>query len=220
MYATMIALSILLGLSTYAFSLMKKSIPGNIVLYSVFLELLISIYLALMMTYILSKGTVYGLNGSGGAAGMLIGTAIIYKIIPQYGKQFFSSCILSLPLMYGIGKIGCAFAGCCGGIGYNGPFHIHSACGNVFPIQAVEAAVFLIIFVISLWFYRNDRFHPLHAAIIYCIMKIFLDFFRETHESQFITANQIMCFGIALFLEIIFQIKKRRITPNEFRNTL
>jgi hypothetical protein len=57
--------------------IIKQDNRRYIVLYSVFLELLISIYLTLMMTYILSKGTVYGLNGSGGAAGMLIGTAII-----------------------------------------------------------------------------------------------------------------------------------------------
>jgi len=218
MYATMIGLSLVLGLGTYAFSLMKKGVPGNIVFYSLFLELILSIYLALMTTYILSGGIKYGLNGSGGAAGMLIGAAIMYRLIPQYGKQFFSSCILSLPLMYGIGKIGCAFAGCCGGIGYNGPFHIHSDCGNVFPIQTVEVAVFLTIFAVSLWFYQKDIFNPLYAAIVYCIVKILMDFFRETHESQFITVNQIMCFGIALVLGLIVGLQKRRMC-NEVRNT-
>lgn len=220
MYAIMIGLSLMLGLGTYAIDLIKKNVPGNIAFYSVFLELIISIYMALMTTYILSGGTGYGLTSSGGAAGMLIGVAIMSRILPQYGKQFFSSCILSLPLMYGVGKIGCAYAGCCGGISYNGPFHIHSDRGNVFPIQVVEVVVFLSIYVFSLWLYRKDRLNPIYAAIVYCFIKIFLDFFREPHESQFITSNQIMCLGIALLLILVTGIKKGRTLHNEVKNTV
>ncbi len=215
MYAAMIGLSIVLGLGAYALSLKKKSVPANIIFYSVILELVISIYLALMTTYVLSGANGYGLTSSGGAAGMLIGVFIMSKITPQYGKSFFDSCVLSLPLMYGIGKIGCAFAGCCGGIGYTGPLHIGSERGDVFPIQALEAIVFLSIYAISLFLYLEERFNSLHAAIAYSFVKILLDFLREAHETKLITANQIMCLGIVLALLLVNGFEKRRAFSNE-----
>ena len=209
MYAIMIGLSIVLGLGTCAFFLAKKNVPVNIAVYSVFLELVISTYLALMTTYILSGGENYGLTSSGGAAGMLLGAFIMSKITPQYREQLFSSGILSLPLMYGIGKIGCAYAGCCGGIKYEGIFHISSERGNVFPIQTMEAIVFLVIYAVSLLLYLRDRFNPLYAAMSYSFVKIILDFLRQTHESRFVTANQIMCFVIVLVLALTSGIQRK-----------
>lgn len=99
-----------------------------------------------MTTFMLSKAANYGLNSTGGALGILAGVLIFSKITPQYKSAFFEAYTLVLPLMYGIGKIGCSFAGCCGGLPYNGIMRVHTQSGGAFPIQKLEALVFLLLF--------------------------------------------------------------------------
>ena len=232
MYRLMIGLSITLGIAVASFALGKKKVPANIIFLSVILELMLTIYLAIVTSYLLSGTKGYGLNGTGGAVGMILGAFIFSKITPKYKDAFLGAYVLALPLMYGLGKIGCSFAGCCGGISYNGPFHISTDHGNAFPIQALEAAVFLGLFVASAIIYVRDcsnsasaakdslnaistgvihakvRFNPVVAAIIYSIVKVLLDFLRETHNEKMITTNQIMCLSVAIILALVLRFRK------------
>ena len=52
------------------------------------------------------------------------------------------------------------------------------------------------------------NFDPLVAALIYSIIKILLDFFRDTHPARLITTNQIMCAVIAIALGISIVLRK------------
>ncbi len=210
MYKIMIILSFFLGTLVTLIVLRKKSVPANLIFYSSLLNLILTIYLALMVTYILSGATGYGFNSTGGAIGMLLGAFIISKIAPKYKEDFFNSVVLALPLMYGIGKIGCSFAGCCGGRQYEGVFHICTAHGNVFPVQILEAIVFMIIFAVSLLLFFRNKFNAINAAILYSMTKILLDFFRDTHENSLITANQIMCLSIVIILLVLPTVQKRQ----------
>ncbi len=197
MYRIMIGLSFAIGITTAAIALKKRGVPGNIIAYSAVLEIMLSMYLALVTAYILSGAENYGLNGSGGAFGILLGAFIFSKITPKYKDAIYSAYVIILPLMYGIGKIGCSFAGCCGGIKLNG--------GKAFPIQIVEAIVFLAVFAASAFAFFKEKYEPVTAAIIYAAVKIVLDFFRDTHEEHLITTNQVMCVVIiALLLGVKF----------------
>ena len=204
----MIGLSFILGNAAAAIALKMRKVPNNIIIYSVALELTISMYLGVMFAYLLAGGKSYGLNSTGGAVGILLGALIFSKITPMYKDSIFSAYILALPLMYGLGKIGCAFAGCCGGIGYNGLLHVHGKSGNVFPIQAVEAAVFLILFAISAFFFLKRKYSPAIAAVIYALVKILLDFLRDTHAEHVITANQIMCMAVVAGIVVGKAVRK------------
>ena len=210
MYRTMIITSIVAGFLAAVGLLGKKKVPVNYIGYSAFLNLALMLYLALGVTAFLSGFKSFGLNSSGGALGIIIGTLIISKIIPKYKNEFISSYMIVLPLEYGIGKIGCAFAGCCGGIPYTGPGSIHIDGRGIFPIQAVEAITFIFIFIISAVFYLKSVYNPLIAGAIYAFIKILLDFLRDTHNNTIITSNQIMCFVIAIsFLIIHFMNSKK-----------
>lgn len=201
MYRIMIGLSFAIGITTAAIALKKRGVPGNIIAYSAVLEIMLSMYLALVTAYILSGAENYGLNGSGGAFGILLGAFIFSKITLKYKDAIYSAYVIILPLMYGIGKIGCSFAGCCGGIKLNG--------GKAFPIQIVEAIVFLAVFAASASVFFKEKYEPVTAAIIYAAVKIVLDFFRDTHEEHLITTNQVMCVVIiALLLGVKFMSYK------------
>ena len=124
MYRLMILSSFVLGLLSAAFVLRRQNVKPSIIGLSVILEMALTFYMALIITAILSGTKSCGLNSTGGALGLILGVIIFGLITPQYKKDFWIAYTLSLPLMYGIGKIGCAFAGCCAGIHYDGIFHI------------------------------------------------------------------------------------------------
>ena len=135
---------------------------------------------------------------------MLIGSLIFSLITPEYRKDYFSAYILALPLMYGIGKIGCSFAGCCAGIQYSGPFAITNNLGiKIFPVQIVEVIVFLGAFVVSFAYELKGRYEPFKAAISYALIKIVLDFLRDTHSTKILTANQYFCMLVILFCVVL-----------------
>ena len=211
MYRIMILASFILGITTSAYLLKKKNVPLRIIAKSLSLELMLCIYLAIFTTYIISGKVRYGLNGTGGAAGMLLGAIIFSLITPQYKYIFWEAYTLVLPLMYGLGKIGCSFAGCCGGIPYNGICHIMTSEGAVFPVQMLEAAVFLLLFALSILAYKKNHFDPLKAAIVYSASKILLDFLRNTHVNRLVSTNQIMCMTIIvlLFLNLLY-VRRRQ----------
>ena len=84
--------------------------------------------------------------------------------------------------------------------------HTAAPFKNLFPIQKLEALVFLLLFAGSLVFYFKDRFNPLIGSIIYCIAKIALDFLRQAHLYHVITATQVMCVVII----VIFMLLNRQ----------
>lgn len=203
MYRIMILTSFIIGITMSAYLLRRKKIPSRIIVMSLALELLLCVYLSIIATYLLSGMGGYGLNSTGGAVGMLLGAFIFSFITPQYKEAFWDAYTLVLPLMYGLGKIGCSFAGCCGGISYNGICHIHTQEGDVFPVQILEASVFLLIFAMSAFVYFRNRFDPLKAAIIYSLVKIMLDFLRASHADKIVSENQIMCTVVIVLLLVV-----------------
>lgn len=210
MYRAMIILSFVFGMGYATFDLKKRDVPRNIRFYLLMMETSFVLYLGFMATFIQSRGKLLGLNGSGGAVGLLLGVLVFSRITPQYKKEIMNAYIIVLPLMYGIGKIGCAFAGCCAGRSYNGLFSIHTEAEDLFPVQALEAIVFILTFAMSVYFKEKRSFDPLVAALIYSVLKVLLDFFRDTHPERFITTNQIMCTIIATALGIGIIIRKSR----------
>lgn len=210
MYRLMILSSFVLGLLSAAFVLRRQNVKASIIGLSVILEMALAFYMALIITAILSGTKSCGLNSTGGALGLILGVIIFGLITPQYKKDFWIAYTLSLPLMYGIGKIGCAFAGCCAGIHYDGIFHIVTDKGNLFPVQITEAVIFILIYIISMIIYYKDIYDPFASSVIYAVVKMLLDFLRDTHEDKIISANQIMCLAIVVILIVYIIVRKRQ----------
>lgn len=124
-------------------------------------------------------------------------------------KKTMKMFIITIPLMYSIGKIGCFLVGCCYGIEYNGFGNIvykyasESINGiHLFPVQLVESIVFLIIFILSVTRKYNISF----IILISSFSKFMLDFLRSGHVNNFISVNQIVC--IIFIIVSIIMIRK------------
>ena len=158
-----------------------------------------------------------GLSSYGAVIGIILMLLLFSK---QYKKKFGELIYIflpSIPLMYSIGKIGCFLVGCCYGIEYNGPFSIiynysYSAPKGIslFPIQLLEAIVFMLIFI---YIYRNkeNKYNVkfIGKTLVICgASKFLLDYLRESHVGQIISINQIVSLiFIILGLYFIFENK-------------
>jgi len=160
-----------------------------------------------------------GLTSYGGAIGALL-FLLVFSV--QFQKSFQKMLFIFLPpipLMYGIGKIGCSFAGCCHGIEYTGlgsvaHRHTNDIISNtrLFPVQLVETIVFLGIFICMIYVHWRNRFDMKMVGIsfILCgISKFLLDFLRMSHIGQIISSNQWISLVFA-FVGIFMVIKESR----------
>lgn len=217
----------------------KQTFPfyGIIILFSMFISLLyifimlkkenikdknIYLYILLYGSFAIVFGKLYtiitssfkynmlnaGLSSYGGLIGVIL-SCIIFELILPTNKKIIKYTIISLPLTYGIGKIGCFIAGCCYGIPYNGIFNVvYKDNLNIgqFPIQIVESIVFIIIFIICNKLKNNKNIIYI-TTFISIILKFLLDFLRYEHIDKLITVNQIFSICILIVLIIIIIIK-------------
>ncbi|NLO10047.1 MAG: prolipoprotein diacylglyceryl transferase [Clostridiales bacterium] len=133
---------------------------------------------------VLSGGFVF----YGGLIGAIIG---YYLYCRQYKIDFIMLMDLmapSIPIIHGIGRIGCFFAGCCYGIHYDGPLHIvfenSIAAPNgipMFPTQLVESVLNILAGILLILYTRRERKSGKVIGlyvIYYSIMRFFLEFLR------------------------------------------
>lgn len=215
-YGILIFISGFVGL-LYVYKMLKKDDIKNkniylyILLYGSF-----SIFFGKLFT-IITTGFKYnmlnaGLSSYGGLIGVLLAT-IIFELIVPTNKKLIKYVIISLPLTYAIGKIGCFIAGCCYGIPYNGIFNViyKDVLGiSLFPIQLLETLVFIIIFIICNKL-RNNKNIIYITVFISIISKFLLDFLRYEHINKILSINQI--FSIILIVVIVLiGILKNKLT--------
>ena len=201
LYALFLILSIVIGMK-YVYKNIKKETNNKQIIYFFIMYLSFSIICGKMYT-VLAYGKdnilTAGLSSYGGLFGVVLAAIIFEKIIPTSNK-IIKYTILSLPLVYGISKIGCAIVGCCGGIPYTGILKIKYIYGlNIwqFPIQIIESVVFLIIFFMCKKIKNNKNINYI-ILILVSITKFILDFLRYDHINILITKNQI--FSIIIFI--------------------
>ena len=213
-YGIIILISMIISLFYIYRMLKKENIKDkNIYLY-ILLYGLFAIVFGKLYT-IVTSGFKYnilnaGLSSYGGLLGVLI-ACIVFELILPTNKKIIKYTIMSLPLTYGIGKIGCFIAGCCYGIPYNGIFNVvYKDDLNIgqFPIQIVETIVFIIIFIICNKLKNNKNIIYI-TILISTIAKFLLDFLRYEHINKLLTINQIFSIVIILVLIPIFIIKRK-----------
>lgn len=200
-YAVMILLSFAIGISAMYIMNVRCGVRKNIAGYLALISPFMSIFAALLTTYITTMGRGIGLSSIGGLSGMYLCVFIMAVICKRREEAWmmFQSCTLILPLMYSISKLGCLFAGCCRGMDYHGVFCVEYS-GNIangicaFPVQLAETLVFLCIFSAGMLLFKK---HIRSAATITIILsaaaKILLDFTRASHAGKLISLNQALC---------------------------
>ncbi len=211
LYAIFILLSIIIGM-IYIYKNIKKETNNKQIIYFFLMYLSFAIICGKMYT-VLAYGKdnilTAGLSSYGGLFGVVLAAIVFEKIVPT-SNSIIKYTILSLPLVYGISKIGCSIVGCCGGIPYTGILKIKYIYGlNIwqFPIQIIESVISLIIFFICEKNKDNKNINYI-VLILVSITKFILDFFRYDHINILITKNQIFSMIIFLVTISLYLLKK------------
>ena len=121
----------------------------------------------------------------GGLAGIFLGGRIVKVQVMRYVQI----CIPCIPIVHAFGRFGCAAAGCCYGIPYDGigavvytesliaPEHV-----SLFPVQALEAVLNLMFAaVLFLYVYKKKGKELKSLEIylgVYAVIRFILEFFR------------------------------------------
>ncbi len=166
----------------------------------------------------------FGLSSYGGAVGMLLGVWIFKTMMydkQEIGNALAKDTVCAIPLIYGISKLACSFAGCCHGFDYSGPLSVKyvSTGGPYFPVQFIEVFVFIIIYAFARLFNKKYPDYTIPFVFITSgIAKAGLDFLRYDCSS-FFTANKVISYlfivlGISMIIyKYIKKKQNKRIKP-------
>lgn len=213
-YVVIILISIIIGMIYIYRNLKKEGCNNKQVLLYFIMYFSFTFVFGKMYTSIVFGKTGFmkaGLSSYGGLIGVVVSAIIFEKMLPLNNK-LIKHAILSLPLVYGLTKIACAIAGCCGGIPYEGIFKVkYVDMQNIwqFPVQVTETIVSLIIFMICYKF-RDKKNISYITLILVSITKFLLDFLRYDHVKILITRNQIFSIILLIITISVFSINKFR----------
>ena len=213
-YGLMIVLSVLIGFCNAVILMRKSKISWQTIVLTCMLTILCTMACSCMAAvFITEGGTRFSFSGLGAGVGMIIGVFISTLIFNEKNEQVISSFIVTVPLMYGIAKIGCFLSGCCHGKEYFGPLAVtyHNKYeGTYFPIQLVESVIYLLIFVISflLAVKMKNKFNVI--AIIFVIVlpvRFVTEYFRYYNERTLISPDQIIVLIAAIIAAALVIIR-------------
>lgn len=153
------------------------------------------------------------------SVGSLIGGLTMLAIYSwQYKislKKLANLVAPAIPLMYGIGKIGCFLTGCCLGFKYTGVgaitykySQIVSSEFSYFPIQIIESITFIFLFF-YLYHLANKKDPQVisKCLILWETLKFILEFFRLKSSATILSINQIVCLFLIFLGFIIYKFK-------------
>lgn len=213
-YGIIIVLSIFIGMFFIYYNLKKEGQNNKQILLYFIMYIAFAFICGKMYTvFAYGEGNILtaGLSAYGGLIGVVVASIIFERIIPTDNK-IIKYTILSLPLVYGLTKIGCSIVGCCGGIPYDGILKVKYVNAlNIwqFPVQITEVVVFLSIFIICLVIKNNKNINYI-VLLLVSVFKFLLDFLRYDHINILITKNQIFSIILFLITIIVFILHKNK----------
>ncbi len=159
-----------------------------------------------------------GLSSYGAVIGAILFIILFSFQFKKSLKEMLCIFMPSIPLMYGISKIGCFLVGCCYGIEYNGIGNVvynYSSVApkdiHLVPIQIIETIFFISIFIYMTLKHKKNQFSNKTLGIGFALCgfsKFILDFFRMSHVDEVISLNQIIS---SIFIIIGFAIMNSRV---------
>lgn len=225
-YETFIYGAILLNLILVTYLLLKNGYSKKEVIIISIIEVIGIVIGGKLLNYITSKTIEFnfltqGLSSFGALIGEFIAIFLYSKITKKNYMDFVKILSYGVPLMYGIGKIGCHLIGCCHGIKYSSIFKImyhysYDAPNNIylFPVQLFEAIFFSLIFIYYMIKYKGK---DASGKILFScgLCKFIFDFFRA-NRGGILTFNSILSICLMLIGIAILLINKE--DQNERRN--
>lgn len=123
----------------------------------------------------------------GGLFGGLLGAYIYCRMYKLSFYTFLQAAVPVVPLIHGIGRIGCFCAGCCYGIPWDPPvgmlFSASPAAPHdvyLFPVQLLEAGLNFILFAVMMGIFHKPRKIPAVGVYLigYGIVRLICERFR------------------------------------------
>ena len=164
-----------------------------------------------------------GMTSFGGLiGGIAVGIWIAYKrgVNPWDAGDLAA---VSVPIGYGIGRIGCLLNGCCYGGACSLPWAMHfhpegvSDTGPVHPTQIYSAFAALVMYLILAWMEKRRQFRGqlvLLFCILYGIYRFIVEFWREGATAEValvhLTTGQIASLVVALLAAGFYPLLARR----------
>ena len=189
--------------------------------YTCLLTFICTIITSLVVAFKISpEGISVGFSGLGAAVGMVGGIFLSSIIIKDKPDCVMASFAAAAPLMYGLAKFGCLFAGCCHGKEYHGPFAIvyHGEnSGSYFPAQIIDMIAFLSLFVIATVLIIKMRKKAIAVFIIFAIVvpvRFVLEYLKYYHEGNLIESGQITVLVAGALAFILLLVWKKVLKIN------
>ncbi|MGN1190006.1 MAG: prolipoprotein diacylglyceryl transferase [Candidatus Ornithospirochaeta sp.] len=140
----------------------------------------------------------------GGLFGALLSLLIASFIHKKNFFLFLENIAFVIPLMHGIGRIGCFLSGCCYGIPYTGPLAVVYSSSDTpcFPVQLLEAGLLFLLFVFLLIYRLKEGKYSLEFYLIsYSVIRIITEQFRgDTVRGVFLGQ------GISVWVSVLLLI--------------
>ena len=123
----------------------------------------------------------------GGLFGGILGAYIYCRMYKLSFYNFLQAAVPVVPLIHGIGRIGCFCAGCCYGIPWDPPvgmlFSASPAAPHdvyLFPVQLLEAGLNFILFAVMMGIFHKPRKIPAVGVYLigYGIVRLICERFR------------------------------------------
>lgn len=157
----------------------------------------------------------------GGLLGGILGLLLCGKLLHIPVLALAGEAIPVIPLAHGFGRIGCAFAGCCYGVPYNGPGAVvykESVAAPLntplFPVQMTEAVgEFLIAAALCVYIFNcrkhKRRMHSVELYLgMYAILRFLLEYVRydDSERGIFlgISTSQWISAGILMMILALY----------------
>ena len=215
-YSLLVVLSVAIGFAVAIFHMHKFKVEKRTVLYTCLLTFICTLTTSLMVAFKIStEGIELGFSGLGAVVGMIAGIFISGLIIKDKPDCVMASFVATAPLMYGLAKLGCFFAGCCHGKPYEGPLAVtyhNEHAGSYFPVQIFDMLVFILVHIIAVILIRKMKNKVSAIYIIMAILvpvRFLLEYLRYYHDGSIIASGQIkVLIAGALAVIIVFVWKK------------
>ena len=219
-YAFIVIGAVAIGFLIAVLYMRHFRVSRQAIAYTCLLTFICTIITSLVVAFKLSpEGISVGFSGLGAAVGMVGGIFLSSIIIKDKPDCVMASFVAAAPLMYGLAKFGCLFAGCCHGKDYHGPFAIvyHGEnSGSYFPAQIIDMIAFISLFVIATVLIFKMKKTANAVFIIFAIVipvRFALEYLKYYHEGGLIESGQItvLVAGILAFILLIIWKKVLKI---------
>lgn len=181
----------------------------------------------------LIANTAYVFGGAVFYGGLLGGmaTGIIYGRIKKLDMNEYSDiCAPMVPLFHCFGRIGCFLGGCCYGVESDFGFTVYNNQLNPsindvqrFPVQLLEAALNLMLFIFLAYLLKKPKFKGKLFAIyllIYSVIRFFDEFLRgDAYRGYLFGMSTSQIISIILFIgasiHMIVKVYKEKLIQTE-----